>query len=108
MTDPHVTFTSATTETGAVYVFAGNSMFGPTISNSAPSQTLDASDLWSGVGGALVGAGASVGLGHVFDALANGSITISSVPEPSALTFTLLGLAALTWTRRLGSAIALP
>jgi hypothetical protein len=42
------------------------------------------------------------------DALTNGSITISSVPEPSALTFTLLGLAALTWTRRLDSAIALP
>jgi len=134
VTDPHVTFTSATTETGAAYVFAGNSMFGPTISNSAPGQTLDASDLWGGAGGAAVAAGATVGLGDVFfdvsagalsgpmtvmlspspatslsdalgdpigiDTLTNGSITISPVPEPSALTFTLLGLAALTWTRR--------
>jgi hypothetical protein len=134
VTDPHVTFTSATTGTGAAYVFDGNSTFGPTISTSAPGQTLAASDLWAGVGGALVGAGATVGLGHVvfdvsagalpgpitvtlspfpatslsdsvgtpiaIDSLMNGSITISSVPEPSALTFTVLGLAALTWTRR--------
>jgi len=134
VTDSHVAFTSATTGTGAAYVFAGNSTFGPTISTSAPGQTLDASDLWAGAGGALVGAGATVGLGHVvfdvsagalpgaitvtlspfpatsladsagspitIDSLVNGSIAISSVPEPSALAFTLLGLAALTWARR--------
>jgi len=133
-TDPHVTFTSATTDTGTVYVFAGSSLFGPTISTSAPGQTLDASDFWGGSGGAAVAAGATVGLGHVFfdvsagatpgpvsvmlspfpgtslsdplgdiiviGTLTNGSITISPVPEPSAMTLMLLGLAALIWTRR--------
>lgn len=136
VTDPHITFTSATIATVAAYVFAGNSLFGPIISTSPPGQTLDVSDLWGGAGGATIAAGATVGLGHVFfdvsagdlsglvtvmlspfpftslsapagnnvsvDTLTNGSITIapSAVPEPSALTLALLGLAALASIRR--------
>ena len=136
VTDPHITFTSASTATVAPYVFAGNSLFGPIISTSAPGQTLDGSDLWSGVGGATIAAGATVGLGHVFfdisagdssgpmtvmlspfpatslsdpsggnisvNTLTNGSITIagSPVPEPSALTLALVGLAALVSIRK--------
>jgi len=136
VTDPQITFTWATTATVAAYVFAGNSLFGPIISTSAPGQTLDVSDLWSGVGGATVAAGATVGLGHAFfdvsagdlsglvtvmlspfpatslsdpagnsisvNTLTNGSITIagSPVPEPSALTLALLGLAALASIRK--------
>jgi hypothetical protein len=136
VTDANITFTSATTATVAPYVFAGNSLFGPTISTSAPGQTLEVSDFWGGVGAATVAAGATVGLGHVFfdtaagdssglvtvtlspfpatslsdaaggnisvDALTNGSITIagSPVPEPSAPTLALVGLAALALIRK--------
>jgi len=72
--DPDITFTSATIDTVAGYVFAGNSLLGPVISTSAAGQTLDASDFWSGAGGAVVAAGATVGLGHVFfDVLAGDS-----------------------------------
>ena len=87
VTDPHITFTSATTATGAAYVFAGNSLFGPTINTSAPGQTLDASDLWGGSGGATVAAGATVGLGHVlFDVSAgdsSGLVTVMLSPFPA-------------------------
>jgi hypothetical protein len=136
VTDPHITFTSASTATVVPYVFAGNSLFGPIISTSAPSQTLDGSDLWGGVGGATVAAGATVALGHVFfdtsagdssgsktvmlspfsatslsdplgvnisvNTLTNGSITIAGapVPEPSAATLALVGLAALVSIRK--------
>lgn len=136
VTDPQITFTSASTATVVPYVFAGNSLFGPIISTSAPAQTRDGSDLWSGVGGATVAAGATVGLGHVFfdisagdssgsmtvmlspfsatslsdplgvnisvNTLTNGSITIAGapVPEPSAPTLVLVGLAALVSIRK--------
>lgn len=134
VTDPHITFTSATIATVAAYVFAGNSLFGPIISTSPPGQILDVSDLWSGAGGATIAAGATVGLGHVFfnvsagdlsglvtvalspfpatslsdpagdnisvNTLTSGSITVTPVPEPSALGLVLLGLFALAWTRK--------
>jgi len=64
VTDPHITFTSATIATALPYIFAGNSLFGPTISTLV-GQTLEASDLWSGAGGATIAAGATVGLGDV-------------------------------------------
>ena len=75
VTDPHITFTSATIATAAAYVFAGSSLFGPIISTSVPGQTLDASDLWAGLGGATIGAGATVGLGHVFFDVSAGDVS---------------------------------
>ena len=87
VTDPHITFTSATIATVATYVFAGNSLFGPIISTSLPGQTLDVSDLWAGAGGATIAAGATVGLGHVsFDVSAGdvpGLATVALSPFPA-------------------------
>ena len=87
VTDPHITFTSATIGTVAAYVFAGNSLFGPTISTSAPGQTLDASDVWAGAGGATIAAGATVGLGHVFFGVSAGDsqglVTVMLSPFPA-------------------------
>jgi hypothetical protein len=72
VTDPAITFTSATTATViAPYVFAGQSLFGPTISTSVPGQSLDASDVAALTSGTIAGA-ATVGLGHVFFSVAAG------------------------------------
>jgi hypothetical protein len=85
VTDPAITFTSATVATViAPYIFAGQSLFGPTISTSAPGQTLDASDL--GLTGATIAGGAAVGLGHVFFSVAAGdtagpkAVTLAAFP----------------------------
>ena len=78
-----VSFTSATTGTSQPYVFAGDSLFGPTISTSAPGQILDASDLSAG---ATIAAGDAVGLAHVFfDVLAGapaGPLAVSFTDFP--------------------------
>lgn len=87
VTDAHITFTSASIATMAPYVFAGNSLFGPTISTSAPGQTLDVSDVWGGPGGATIAAGATVGLGHVFFDVSSGDlsrlVTVMLSPFPA-------------------------
>ncbi len=72
--DANITFTSATTGTILfAYVFSGHSLFGPTISTSAPGQTIDASDNFdTPIMGAAIGAGISVGLGRVFFDVAPG------------------------------------
>ncbi len=71
VTDPAITFTSATIATVmAPYVFAGQSLFGPTISTSVPGQTLDASDATFTF--ATIAGGTTVGLGHVFFSVAAG------------------------------------
>jgi hypothetical protein len=72
VTDPAITFTSATIATViASYVFAGQSLLGPTISTSVPGQTLDASDA-AALTFATIAGGATVGLGHVFFDVAAG------------------------------------
>ena len=38
VTDPHITFTSATIGTGAAYVFAGNSLLGPKLAPRCPAK----------------------------------------------------------------------
>jgi hypothetical protein len=65
--DAGIDFTMATTGTTlAPYIFAGHSLFGPEIDTSH-GQTLAASDAYDVAQmGATVGAGATVGLGHVF------------------------------------------
>lgn len=90
VTDPHITFTSASISTAAAYAFAGNSLLGPVISTSAPGQTLDASDLWGGPGGATIGAGATVGLGHVFFDVSAGDLSGLVAVMLSAFPFTSL------------------
>ena len=83
----HVIFTSATTSTTtAPYIFDGLSFFGPTISTTPPGQSLQASDLFSGVGGSTLGGGATVGLGHVLfnvdSSAPGGSIPVTLSPFP--------------------------
>lgn len=94
VTDPAITFTSATFATViAPYIFAGQSLFGPTISTSVPGQTLDASDL--GVTGAPIAAGATVGLGHVFFSVAAGDTagpkTVTLAASPTTGLFDVAG-----------------
>ena len=60
-----VSFTAATTATSSPYVFAGSSLFGPTISFSPPGQVLQASDVTTLPSGVAIAPGATVGLGHV-------------------------------------------
>ena len=81
----------ATTATLAPYVFAGNSLFGPTISTSVPGQTLDAFDLW-GVpgGGAAIAAGATVGLGRAFFNVLAGGLSGLVIVSAVAVPFTSL------------------
>jgi hypothetical protein len=77
-----ITFTDATTGTlAAPYIFSGQSLFGPNLATTGPGQLLDASDLFdTPASGATVGAGVTVGLGHVFFNVSNtasGSYTLS-------------------------------
>jgi hypothetical protein len=89
-TGSEITFTSATINTVVgPYIFAGHSFFGPVI-NTSSGQALAASDLHNDVpaSGATVGAGATVGLGHLFfDATAAASgiipVTLSGFPATS-------------------------
>lgn len=61
-----IAFTSASIDTAAPYVFAGNSLFGPNI-ETATGQSLTASDLYDVVfSGATVSSNQIVGLGRVF------------------------------------------
>ena len=82
----NVSFTSATTATLPPYVFAGDSLYGPTISTSAPGQILDASDLCVACINAIA-SGATVGLAHVFfDVLAGapaGPLAVSFAAFPT-------------------------
>jgi hypothetical protein len=77
MTDPNFTFTSVTIGTVPdTYIFAGNSLFGPTISTTATVDSVIASDIWGGAGnGFTVGTSATVGLGEIFFDVASGAAT---------------------------------
>ncbi len=134
--DSVLTFEQATTGTTLFpYIFAGNSLFGPVISFSAPGQTLDAADVAAIPNSfTVVNPGQSFGLGLIsFDVapgvpsqvapvnfnantaftsvsdqfgnlfpvtFANGSIGVSTVPEPSGRWPLAIGLAALVWMVR--------
>jgi hypothetical protein len=75
--DTDITFTGATTSTGAPYVFAGDSfddINGFTLyTNSLPSQTLEASDLSNSGLGASIASGATVGVGNILFDIASGA-----------------------------------
>jgi hypothetical protein len=66
------------------YIFSGNSLFGPNITVSNTGQDLSASDLYSVIGsGIKLGAGATVGLGHIlFD------VSATAHSETVPVTFT--------------------
>ncbi len=90
----NLTFTGVTDgTTTATYIFSGNSLFGPDISQQPPNlpgQTLEASDLWASIGtGATVGTGATAGLGHVTFNLAaatpSGPISVNFIPADDSL-----------------------
>ena len=84
--DTDISFTSADTSTTAPYVFAGDSFVdinGFTLYTSAlPGQTLEASDLSNSGSGAIIGAGATVGLGRIMFDVAAGA-----TPGGFAVTF---------------------
>lgn len=70
--NPFISFTDATTSTVLPYIFDANSTFGPDLTGAVTGQSLATSDLYTiPLAGATIGAGATVGLGHVsFDVLA--------------------------------------
>jgi hypothetical protein len=62
----NISFTDANTSTTDPYIFAGHSLFGPDLSGPTSGQSLSASDLYAIPGsGFTLGAGRTVGLGHV-------------------------------------------
>jgi hypothetical protein len=80
-----ITFTAANTMTSDTYVFAGHSL-GFVTSPAFPNTDFGANDFYDTLGGAVVAAGATVGLGHVMYAASpnsNGSITVTLVGTPA-------------------------
>lgn len=97
VTDPNIIFTSATYNTALTYIFAGHSLFGPTISTTPPpqGQNVVASDAYATAnGGTVMASGAVLGLGHVFFNVAAGAppaadtVTLSAFPTTSLSTNT--------------------
>jgi len=66
-TNTFITLTSTNISTAAPYIFAGNSLLGPTISAATEpnAQTMNAGDVANTGNGTILAAGATVGLGHV-------------------------------------------
>ena len=85
VTNLDINFTEANISTAAAYIFAGDSLFGPTIS-TAVGSSLTASDV-DASGGIVVASGATVGLGHLlFDispSAATGVFTVSLTGYPT-------------------------
>jgi hypothetical protein len=88
--NPNISLTSANTATTAIYVFSGDSLFGPNISTSSPGQIMDASDIDSILmTGTTINPGSTFGLGRVFfDVSANATpsvtpVNISTFPNTS-------------------------
>src|SRR6266851_4649032 len=70
------------------YIFSGKSLFGPNITVANTGQDLSASDLYSVIGsGITLGAGATVGLGHIlFDVSATAhseTVTVTFFASPA-------------------------
>jgi len=88
--NPNISLTNVTTATTALYVFSGDSLFGPNISTSSPGQIIDASDIDSILmAGTTIDPGSTFGLGRVFfDVSSNASpgvtaVNISAFPDTS-------------------------
>lgn len=83
-----ISFTDANTSTAAPYIFGADSLLGPDLTGPTSGESLSASDLFSIPGsGATLGAGSTVGLGHVlFDVsagAAGGSFPVDLASLPS-------------------------
>ena len=82
-----VTFTGADDNTTAnIYIFAGNSAFGPNIGMVSMGGTqLDGTDI-AAAGSTTLGTGATLGLGNVFFDVSSmaspGPVTVTLVPDP--------------------------
>ena len=99
-----IIFTGATTATAATYIFAGNSLFGPTIASIPNTQTVEASDLFDlPLSGATIAANSTVGLGRIAFTISNGAtagvfpVTFGAFPgtslsDPNALDIPINGL----------------
>ena len=77
-----VTFTSANISTVSTYIFAGNSLLGPTISipSEPNAQTMNAGDVANVGNGTVIASGATLGLGHVlFNVAGNASAGLASL-----------------------------
>jgi hypothetical protein len=62
----NISFTDANVSTTALYVFSGNSLFGPDLTGPVSGQTISASDAVSVVlSGTTISSGSTVGLGRV-------------------------------------------
>jgi hypothetical protein len=79
--NPNISLTNATTATTALYLFSGDSLFGPNISTSSPGQLIDASDIDSILmAGTTINPGSTFGLGRVFfDVSSNASPSVTAV-----------------------------
>jgi len=116
--------------TSAPYIFNGHSLFGPTINTTSGATLIASDDYDVAGSGVMVAAGATVGLGHVsfnvgtesgsvtfgpypatsladasgnnipITTLIGGTITVTSVPEPSSLAGLLSALPAAAWLTR--------
>jgi hypothetical protein len=77
----NISFTDVTISTAALYVFSGNSLFGPDLSGPSSGQTIFASDSVSvPLTGVTVNSGSTFGLGHVlFNVSANATAGIFAV-----------------------------
>ncbi len=73
-----ITYTGVTPNTTPSYIFGGTGL-GPSIANSVGVGSVDAEDVTSTVGGVSVGAGATVGLGHVVFSVSS-TATTTNVP----------------------------
>jgi len=77
----NISFRDANTSTSAPYIFGSNSLFGPDLTGPASGQSLTTSDVFAiPLAGSTVGAGITVGLGHIrFDVSAAATAGISPV-----------------------------
>ncbi len=78
--NPAINFTDANTSTTDPYIFAGDSLFGPDLTGPTRGQSLTAVDVFDiPLSGVTVGAGTTVGLGHVLFDVA-GTATAGAFP----------------------------
>jgi len=101
--NPSISFRDANTSTSAPYVFDGMSLFGPDLTGPTSGQSLVTSDVFLvPFAGSTLGAGVTVGLGHVLFDVAPGAapgvfpVTLAGFPTTSLADATGANLAIQT------------